>query len=376
MKKYLLATVIALATVAFILLGFGIGDRLKVAYMAAGADLRHTAAAGTPSAAVENLYDNIQRRQFATAYTYLNNQQEVDFDTFVLDLNGREGNLRTYSALGDFQAQQLSREGTEAKVRASLNWATAVGVFSETRDFRVVQSSDGWKVDWITDKQPKSPPQVVAVSYPRWDVFRPGSTGVNVNETLPSPKVKVLSQNLAQDADKLVLVGELQNEDSVPAFVAVNAQIRDAAGTLLGNESSADQVIHTLLPGQKSPFRIDFPGLARTQAAKIALTVASTLVTGAGDPKIDATVPHIEAADGKQLLRGQIVNRSGLPVNIPQVLGTLYDASGRVIWVENTYLDRALLPGVPVEFALRVPGEYATQAKGFGVAVNSFRMDQ
>ena len=375
MSKYALAIVVFAGTLLFVIVGYSVGDRLKVSYMNTGADIRHTSAPGTPAAAVENLYDNIRRRQFDLAYRFINNQKKIDFNTFLLDVNGRDNSLRTFSALHDLQTQQLTRDGDEARVRASLQWATAVGAFYETRDFQAFRSGDGWKVDWVSDKQERIPPQVVAVSYPRWDVFRPGATRVNVNEELPSPKVAVISQNLVQDADTLVLVGELANQDTLPAFVAVKATIVGENGKLLGDESSAENVIHTLLPGKKTPFRIDFPGVSRSQVKSVKLNVSSSLVSAAGDPLIDVAGVRVELAEGKNLLRGQVTNRSGAPVTIPQVLAAVHDSSGKIIWVQNTYLDRALLPGTPAGFAMRIPDQYATQAATFDVAVNSYRVD-
>jgi len=373
MRKYALALIVIAGTILFIVLGFAIGDKLKVSYMEAGKDLRHTAAAGTPAAAVENLFINVQRRDYQRAYGYVHNQQEIDQNTFELDITGRDGSLRTLSALQDMEVQQLGREGEQAKVRAHLQWATALGRFDETRDLNVANTSDGWKVDWVSDKQAKVPAQIIPVSYPRWDVFRSGSTGVNVNEKLPEPKVRVISQSLGQDADSVVLVGEVENQDTVPAFVAVKAVLEGDGGKIIGDESSGDGVIHTLLPGKKSPFRIDFPSTNRSAVKNVKLQVSSTLVSGSGDPVIEVQSAKVESAEGNPVIHGQVTNRSGLAVNIPQVLATIYDGSGKVIWVEKTYLDRALLPGTPMDFAMRIPSEFAAQARNVEVSVNSYR---
>ena len=53
------------------------------------------------------------------------------------------------------------------------------------------------------------------------------------------------------------------------------------------------------------------------------------------------------------------MNQSGRPVNIAQVLAAYYDNSGKVIWVSDGYVDQALMPQVPVPFAVDIPDDIA-----------------
>ncbi len=377
MRKYTLAIAISTATVLFVILGFALGDKLKVSYMASGSDIRFTAAAGTPAAAVENLFANIQRRQFDAAYNFLANRSEVNKRDFVDELNGSDGSLRTYSVIQDFQAHQLSREGDQAKVRTDLRWSTAVGAFYEARDFDVERTKDGWKVRWQSAENPNVPPQVVPVSYPRWDVFQPGATRVNVNEKLPSPKVRVTSQSAIQDADTFAIIGEVANEDSVPAFIAITANAADKSGKSVGTETSFESVRHILLPGEKSPFRINYAGVNRDRVGKVSLKVSSALVSASADPIIDVSNVTVRDADANtKVLTGQLLSKSGQVVNIPHVIAAAYDGDGKVVWVQDTYLNRALLPQTPIAFAMKVPNETAQLAKDFRFAVNSYRIEQ
>jgi hypothetical protein len=377
MRKYTLALVIGVATILFVVLGFALGEKLKVSYMASGSDIRFTAAAGTPAAAIENLFSNIQRRQFDTAYTFLANRSAVNKRDFIDELNGSDGSLRTYSVIQDFDVHQLSRDGDNAKVRTNLRWSTAVGAFYESRDFDVLRTRDGWKVQWQSAEISDVPPQVMPVSYPRWDVFQPGATRVNVNEKLPSPKVRVTSQSTFQDADNLAIIGEVANEDTVPAFIAITADATDKSGKSLGTESTFESVRPVLLPGEKSPFRINYAGVSRDRVGKVSLRVASTLVSAAADPMID--VSNVAVRDGDtntKVLTGQLLSKSGQVVNIPHILAAAYDDAGKVVWVQDTYLNRALVPQVPLAFAMKMPPETAQLAKDFRFAVNSYRIEQ
>ena len=48
-------------------------------------------------------------------------------------------------------------------------------------------------------------------------------------------------------------------------------------------------------------------------------------------------------------------------MNIPHVLATYYDNSGKVIWVSDGYVDQALLPQTPVPFAVDLSDKMAAE---------------
>ncbi len=82
------------------------------------------------------------------------------------------------------------------------------------------------------------------------------------------------------------------------------------------------------------------------------------LVAASADPVIEVNQQKLETdALGKKVLSGQLVNQSGQIVNIPHVIAAYYDNNGKVIWVSDGYVAQALLPQVPVSFAVDVsPG--------------------
>jgi hypothetical protein len=352
------------------------GDKLKVVYMRQGATVGHNAPAGTPAAAVQKFFTEIQRRDFDAAYNYVANKQDLDREDFIRDVRGSDGDLRTLAALSDFDTQQLATDGSTAKVRANLQWATAVGAFYESRDLKVVNGKRGWEVEWIAAEDIKVPPQVVAVNYPRWDLIRPDSAGPLANEKLGSAKVRMLSQQIAQDADNVIVFGEVINEDSRPAYVNVKGELIGSDAKSLARENSFDVISHKLLPGERTPFRIDFPGVNRKQVANVKLDVASAIIPASGEPIVAVTNTRLEPAEtGRKNLKGEIINQSGDAINIPEVLAAFYDSSGKIVWVNNTYLNRAAQPQTPLAFAMKIPEQVAGNVSEFSVRVNSYRLD-
>jgi hypothetical protein len=376
MRKWTIPATIFILTIAFVVIGYAIGDKLKVVGMRTGSTIGQTAPAGTPAAAVQKFYTSIQRRDYDGAYNYISNKQDVDRETFFRDVKGSEGDLRTLAALNDFDTQQLAANGEDAKVRANLQWATAVGAFYETRDLRVTKSKSGWMIEWVPAKDIKVPPQVVAENYPRWDLIRPDSAGPLANAQLGSPKVRILSQQVASDADNVIVFGEVMNDDKQPAFVSVNGVLQGNGGKTLANENSFDEISHQLLPGEKTPFRIDFPGVSREQVKNIKLTLNSSVIPASGDPIVSVINAKLEPDEaGRKTLEGELLNQSGKAINIPQVLASYYDSSGKIVWVNQTYLNRALQPQTPLTFSLKVPEQVAGNVAKYDVRVNSYRLD-
>jgi hypothetical protein len=172
-------------------------------------------------------------------------------------------------------------------------------------------------------------------------------------------------------------VGEVVNEDTVPAYVNVNATLLKPDGSALDQEGSFDTISHTLLPKQVTPYRIDFPGFRLKQVKSVRMDIKSMLVPASADPVIAVTDQKVGKDPlGKDVLSGDLVNQSGQTVNISQVLAAYYDANGKVIWVSDGYVDQALLPQVPVPFAVDVPDDVAPKVQSYHVLVNHYSTNE
>ncbi|MGZ4827070.1 MAG: hypothetical protein ACXVY9_06860, partial [Terriglobales bacterium] len=170
-----------------------------------------------------------------------------------------------------------------------------------------------------------------------------------------------------------VLVGEVLNEDTVPAFVSVNATLVGKDGSTIGQESSFDKMSHTLLPKEVSPFRIDFPNIKLADVKSVRMQPDSSLVSASADPVIGVLHQRLETdARGRRVLAGELLNESGQVVNIPHVLATYYNNNGQVIWVSDGYVDRALMPQTPIAFAVDVPDDIAKDVQNYRVTVNHY----
>lgn len=333
--------------------------------------------AKSPDGAVQSLFAHVQSHDYKGAFSYVAKSSDADLAAFARDLSGRDGSLRTYSSLQQADTKVLHQSDDQALVRASLEYATAVGAFYDTRDLKVVKEDGSWKVEWPVVKESKVPPQVIQSNYLRWDVITRGSDDDWGAQNVEAPRVRIVSMNAIAQKNNTIIVGEIENEDTVPGFVSVGATLVGADGSVLGEETSFDKISHTLLPKEISPFRIDFPNVRLATVKSVRMQPNSMLVPASADPVIGVLHQHVDAdARGRHVLKGELINQSGNVVNIPHVLATYYDNSGKVIWVSDGYVDQALLPQTPVPFAVDLRDDLASNVHNYRVTVNEYMLDR
>ncbi len=337
--------------------------------------------AGTPEGAVRSLYDHVRGRDWRGAMRYVAAASNTDERTFAKDVGGSDGSLRTFSTLQDIRTTVLHENDNDAMVRANTHWSSAVGSLYDTRDLHVIRENGDWKVIWPADKSPTAPPQVMAVNFLRWDIIHRAAGDDWASQDVAAPNARIMNMNalqhdLGNGLQGVMIVGEIENQDTVPAFVSVGATLIGKNGETLGEESSFDKISHTLLPKEVSPFRIDFPGVKLSDVKKVTMQPNALLVPASADPVIAVLHQRIETdARGHKLLKGELVNQSGETVNIPHVIATYYDDSGKPIWVSDGYVDHALEPQIPVPFAVDVRDDVGPNPK-FRVTVNQYSIDR
>jgi len=352
---------------------------LLVALIAAGSVTTGTMrrSSNPAEAAVLEMYDHIKAHDLDAAFALVAPSSNITKGAFASDIYGSDASLRTYSQLQKVDTKVLRSTDTDADIRANIEWATAVGVQHEFRDLKVLNENGKWRIYWPAPQQANLPPQVIPVNYLRWDVIHRGSGDDWGAQNVEAPKVRIVSMNAVERDDSVIVMGEVVNEDTVPGFVDVSAVLIGQDGNTIGSETSFDKTSHVLLPKEVSPFRIDFPGIKLAQVKSVRMNPTSLLVPASADPVIGVLHQRIEKdSRGHSVLRGELINESGETVNIPHVIATFYDASGKVIWVSDGYVDHALLPQVSEPFSVEVRDDLGAAVNSYRVTVNNYTRDR
>lgn len=358
-KGRLLALSITVATIGLVAIGTLHPNASAVALADSGTSslLRPSS---TPEAAVENIAQDIGQRNWARAYSRLANRGEFTEADLIRDITGSYLSLRTYATLDHFDVRPLHATANDAEVQLVLRWSTVVGTFPDTKNLHLVRNGDRWQVEWPLVKETRVPPQVIPVNYLRWDVIYRGPGDDWGAQDVESPHVRIVDMHPVERGDSVLIMGELLNEDVVPAYVAVQATLVGKDGKVIGTEDSFDKISHVLLPKQVTPFLITFPKVSLSQVASVRMEPASSLIAASADPVIAIQDQQLHPAPDASLT-GKLVDQGGQVVNVAHVLGTFYDRNGQLVWVADDYLDRALLPQTPASFTISIPPDIAGQ---------------
>jgi hypothetical protein len=379
MMKLVLPIVIVVITVALLFVGVLVPSQTGATLgIASGSPLPGLAPPpDTPELAISELLEHVRKQNFDAAYSVLVNINSLDKDLFIRDVQGSNGSLRTFSSLQTWDLQPVRQGQDDALIRVRLRWSTPVGPIDDVRDLHVVRLGNAWRVEWATPQFPNIPAQVIPVNYLRWDLVS-GGGGEEWGETnVDSPHVRIVSMNAVDYAGGTVVLGEVVNEDTIPAFVNVNATVLGQDGSALDEESSFDKILHVLLPKQVSPYRIDFPNTDLHKVKNVRMDVKATLVPASADPVIGVVEQRLGTdALGRRVLQGELYDQSGQVVSIPHVIATFYDNSGRVIWVSDGYVNRALIPETPEPFTVEIPRTIAENVRSYHVVVNQYSIGQ
>jgi hypothetical protein len=356
-KGALLAGILIAATIVLAVLGTMFPSKAALAYTG-GQGLTNSSA--TPQAAAQNLGDEIRASAWQKAYDGLANKAQFTEQEFEGDLKGYYPSLRTYATVDHVEVFPLHASDTDADVRMKLYWSSVVGLSENTRDLHVVRTGDHWEVEWPFTKKAVVPPQVIPVNYLRWDVIYRGAGDDWGAQDVEAPHVRIVDMRPVQRAEGVVVLGELLNEDVVPAYVSVNATLIGKNQQTIASEGSFDKISHLLLPKQVTPFLISFPNASLSDVGSVRMSPFSTLVPASADPVIEIDNAKLNPAPDASLT-GQVINQSGQVVNVAHVLGTFYDSTGHVVWIADEYIDYALLPQTPESFNIHIPEDLAHQ---------------
>lgn len=367
-KGPFLAVLLAAATIALVAIGTIFPPASVAAYSSGG---HFSGSASTPEGAVQGLGEEIRAKAWDRAYASLANKAEFTRAQFQRDLTSAYPDLLTYATLDTFEVQPQHATATDASVQLKMQWSTVVGPSTSTRDLHVVKNGNDWQVEWPIRKTPIVPPQVVPVNYLRWDVIYRTAGDDWGAQDVEAPHVRIVNMHPVQRAEGLVLLGELLNEDVVPAYVSVAATLVSKDQKPIETEASFDKISHQLLPKQITPFLIRFPNVSLSEVGSVRMTPFSTLVSASADPVIEIENEKLNPAPDASLT-GQLTNQSGQIANVAHVLGTFYDKSGQVVWVGDQYVDHALLPQTPVAFNIHIPEDLARKVSSERTVVSTF----
>ncbi len=339
---------------------YGVGLLIFLVIAAGGAYLFIRKQVFTPDAAILAYYDDLDFKKYTDSYTYLNTSDTQQGYLRWLSLQG--GILASFAKLENLYTTDTPIDASHVKVHVEADWLTALGTYKVPNDYTMTLVNGKWKIDFDETIPPE--PRDTLITQPSTlsyldtplttldntaltrGVLDRSLLSVGALNTVFEPDAPVSFAPEAYDAGRIKgrfvgvvsVLGVVTNKDHYPAQVTISALLRDKDGNRLAEESVMDVVLHQLLPGESSPFRIDFNGYDASQIIDIN-KVASVEVTVEGVPTaFNLARPLVEVAPDT------LYNSGAAAVDVPQVLTTVKDKAGKLIWVDSTYLSVGIKP--------------------------------
>jgi hypothetical protein len=324
-------------------------------------------------------YVALDGRQTDAAFELLDPLARPSHEQFVRERTLANGLVASYAELSGITRLQTvvdSNDRSRAKVSAQLNYVTAFSKFTVSVQHHLRRSGGRWLMD---------PPEVDLSTPPDQLVVRPGVAYYDQGrrevlalttpdvDLLDRPDIYVVSAHLVRVDGQFSIVGEAINVDVLPARLTVNATLLGSDGKVLARTANSMTSMHSAMPGELVPFRVDFVGVSgqttsRSTGASNASTTAE-FVERIGELRVRPVVPSDIASvevsvssvaahsdvdrslmiDSARLgPSGQLVvtyRNDGLEeVTVPHAFLTLRRADGSVGWVQSEFLSSAIRP--------------------------------
>jgi hypothetical protein len=332
---------------------------------------------------VKQYWNDVSFRRYNLAFERIQPRGGLTLERYLLDLSVRGGLRSGYAKLDTIQSTVIAQDEKRALIRSELSWITSLHRLQEEVTQELERTKDGWRIVAEPLLKPRSRDRFseqVEVSYYR--APRRLTTGItDSNDLLDRPQLALIGSRLVTREIQVEqprptvstlppktipervysVVGELQNIDARPADITVTAVLRDAGGLEVRRNNAATAIIHKLLPGERTPFRIDFVGSNAPDNLEDVSNFevfARAVVTQRNLERSLGSWTRQEAGG----LRASVFNVGTHEVTIPRALVSLYDAKG-IAWVEERDLIEALPPRDVVSTTLpdRLPKGYAVR---------------
>lgn len=350
------------------LYGVGLVAALLIAALVGFFVLRQRTA--TPEAAILRYYDDLDFKRFSQSYTSLLTPLTQDEYLRALSLQG--GILASFAKLDNLDIDITPTEQADTvAAHVTADWLTALGSYPVVSDYTLKQTRDGWKIVYNVPAPPDPRETLIVRSDPTFYVDIPLASldegalnrgvldrsllSVTSVRAVYSPDTPISFTPETYDAARITgrfeglisLVGAVRNVDSLPSQVTLHGILRDEDGNRIAEVNAMDVVVHQLLPGEATPFRIDFSG-ADAAAILDLDQIASAEVIAQGVP----TVYNLERPLA-MVAPGTLYNAGSQAVDIPRVLVSFADAAG-LRWASAVILTTGIKPDETADFDMPV----------------------
>lgn len=332
----------------------------------------------SPQEVIEQYYNALDFRDYATAHALLSKQSELTFDEFVYFNKLVGGLYNSYSKLQSIEVEQISNGENARYFSVELEWLSSVKLEYETISVATVLEDGHWRLVPSGIDFSRIPTRVLQQDTQNW--FIPARRQVPIEGVLPSgqisrPQVIVLDSALVSLHERFFSVTLFQNNSSVPASTRLSGTLYGERLTTLDKDNAGIMAQHHLKPHEISSARIDYQGILSLDDANLAnrydptlyippqleetpigvtLTAEAAAISYAGFTGLAVHNLKVEETSDGLHIFGNVVNSGVETASVVRLLLTFFDTEG-IVWIDGGFLGRDLPPGRTDSFSFEIP---------------------
>jgi len=361
-----------------------IGAGVAIVAFAAGINGLTNNDGDAPSAVAVAFYDDLDFRRFESSWERLDPGTRPTLSDYLVRLSIEDGLLASYASLDSIGVVAEVIDGDRAVVEIVLTYVTALAEYRSVETLSLRRTEGRWGIE-LPPSAAGEPVERLArrssVDFAPMGRRTVTSATTEYDDVLDRPNLEVTRARLVLFDGHPVAIGEVGNVDADPAAVTVTTQLIDGNGQVAAAYNAARVIQHSLLPGETTPYRVDFEGVAGASgggsfdpeafvpvdpiADLTGLDVyAKAIVTGRGleRPIVLHDLAVGVGAAGTPLLSGSILNLGVEDATVVALLVSLYDPDGSLIWVDWVILSDAVGPGLATSFTASLTSRHRIAA--------------
>ncbi len=322
-----------------------------------------------PEEAITAYYDALDFKRFKEAHSYLNPEEGLNFEQYVLEISVADGLLNSYAKLDNIRTEIVEQNDSTAKVLTQTDWVTPISDYSNNIIHNMEKKEGKWYLE--PPKFDLSLPPDQFIQQPTVRYFKQGKRRVSTDLTTPDdvvdrPTLNIIDAKLVEYDSIVSIVGEVQNTDNLPAHVTITAILFDSIGREITKYNAKFNMQHKILPKEKSPFRIDFEELSwrkdneskpttidpnefnpfRFEEFPYSCKVFAKAVAENTDVYKYGNISNmkLDIENDSAFVHGDIVNTGVDEITIPELIVGYYDDNCKIRYVDHHFVNSAVRP--------------------------------
>ena len=321
----------------------------------------------TAEAVMLAYYDDLDFGRFLASYDHL--QSNLGAEEYLRWLSLRGGLVASFSKLENLYIDVEHHGDGRATAHVTADWLTSLGTYPREETYEMVRDGTSWKI--VFEEEPPPPPRetfvisdepIFFINTPLADledgalnrgVLDRSLLSVSPVQVVYVPDVAISFTPEPYDIDRIEgrfeglisVMGEITNLDPYPTHITVTVILRDKEGNRIAETNTMDAMRHQLLPGETTPFRVDFSGADARDILNVAAVKGAEIVVRGVPTSYNLERPLVQVG------ANTLYNSSAKQVDIPALLVRYPN------WIERVYLEQAIAPDETGMFIIPPPPE-------------------